>query len=325
MLSVDFEAARLGLRGLPRSELPSIRKTIKTGWVYAIPIVVLLYLLIGMDFAPQKAALWSVIALLVVAAFRKETRVGLKGLMLGSEDTIRGMLMVAIATASAGIIVAIVNITGLGASLAGGLLDITGGNIWFLLLLGAVVCYIMGMGMSHVAMYMILAIMIAPAMISAGIPVLATHLFIVWWCVTAFITPPIGGCLFAAAAVSGGSIIRTGFNAMRIAVPTYLLPFAFCTGPALLLVGTPVEIVIAVISAIIGVAAIAAGLSGWILTKTGWLERILLVAGSVLLIFPGWTGDAVGVGLIAVAIFINLRTFLAARAKKISTASDSSN
>lgn len=309
LLMVDFEAAKTRLKGLSASETPPIWKTLKGGYTYFIPLAVLLYLLIVPMFAPQKAVLWSIVALLIVAAFRKETRVGLKALVSAAEDTIRAMLMIATAVAAVGIIIASITLTGVGTALAGGLVDLTGGHLWLLLPLVAVTCYIMGMGMTSLPIYMLLAILVAPAMVKLGVPVLAAHLFIVWWGVTSFITPPVALCAFAAASISGGDTWKTGFETMRVAAATYIVPFAFVQGPALLLIGTTIETVVAIVSASIGIAALAAGLQGWLLTKAGWPERVLFISGAVFMIFQGLRSDVIGLCVIAAALVLNVRSF----------------
>jgi len=315
-LAVDFEASKTGLKGLPKDSLPSVRRAIKEGWFYIPPVVFLLYLLLGLELAPQKAVLWSTVLLLITVAFKKESKVGLKGLVSSAWDTMEGMFLIIPGVAAAGILVVCLQSTGLGTALAGGIIDITGGNLIFMLLIAAAVCYIMGMGMSLVAIYLVLAVLIAPALVQAGMPVMAAHLFAVWWSVTFFITPPVAPCVFAACAISGGDILKTGLQAMRLAGPIYILPFAFALGPAMLLLGTPTEIIISVVTAWVGVTAMAGGLSGWLMTKTGWLERILLVAGSIALILPYPVADIVGLGLVVVATFINLKAFRSARARR---------
>ncbi len=309
LLMVDFEAAKLGLKGLPKSEIPQMKEVIKSGIIFIIPLVLIVYLLVGPMFAPQKAALWTIVVVLIVTSFNKKTRLNFQGMIDACEGTIRNMMMIVAAVAAVGVLIGSLLKTGLGPALAGGLLTITGGNLWLLLPLVAFLCFIMGMAMGVLPIYMFLAIMVAPSLIGAGLPLLAVHLFIIWWGLTCFITPPVCISCYAAASISGGDGLKTGFEAMRLAAATYIVPFAFLLGPGLLLIGTPVEIILSIVTAVIGIIALSCGLQGWMLTRAGVLERILFLIGACVLILPGWTIDLIGLVLVAVAVSINLRTF----------------
>lgn len=278
----------------------------RVGYIYAIPLIVLLYLLIGPMFAPEKASLWAIIALIVVSMFNKECRIHVSKFVSACEQTVKGMIMIASACAAVGLLMGAISLTGLGPILARALLDVTGGELWLLLPFTAVVCYIVGMGMGTLPIYLILATLVAPVLVEAGIPELAAHLFILWFGLTTFITPPVCLNAYAAASISGGSAMRTAFEAMRLGSASYIVPFAFVVGPSLLLMGSTYEIITSVISAIIGIAALASGLQGWLFGRLSWLLRIPLVGAAVVLIFPGWMMDLIGLSIVAAASLINL-------------------
>jgi TRAP-type uncharacterized transport system fused permease subunit len=171
--------------------------------------------------------------------------------------------------------------------------------LFLLLLFSAIACYILGMGMSSIPVYLTVAILIAPALTKFGIAPMAAHLFVFWWALTSFITPPVAIAAYAAAGLSGGDPFKTGFEAMRLGAGLYVLPFMFVYRPALLLMDTWGGIVLATAICTLGAIAFAAGLNGYFLTKAKIWERLSFGGGGILVVFTGWMTI---VGLIMIAV-----------------------
>lgn len=303
---VDLEASKKGLRGLNKSEIPSIRKTIRSGWLYVLPVIVLLYLLAVPMYTPEKAALWSIVVLGIISAYKKETRLTPGRIVAACESTVRGLLTVAVACAAAGILIGSVSMTGLGANLSWTLVDLSRGNLVVLLMLTAIASFIMGMGLGSTACYIFLAVTVAPAIVSMGVPILAAHLFVYYWGMISFITPPYAVAAYVAAGIARGNIFKTGWQAVRLGAVAYWVPFAFAMGPALLLIGSFGSVVLATVIAIIGCIALGIGLQGYCLSRINWWQRVLLIGGTIILAAPGVLTYSIGLAAIAVAIIWHL-------------------
>jgi len=297
-IMVDLESVKLGLRGLPRKELPSFRKVMREGWCYLIPLVVLIYLLAVLLYAPETAVLYALGSLFIVSIFKKGTRLGPNKIIHALEFGSRGMLEVGTACATAGIIIGCIGLSGLGQKLSMGLIDIAGGSSLLLLILTAIASFVLGMGMTSIPIYIMLVILVAPALTKSGVLPIAAHLFVFYWGLVSFITPPVCIAAFVAAAIAGSKPFQTGWEATRLGIVSFIIPFMFVYGPALLLEGSGEEVALAVATAIVGVAALAAGLAGYVLRPANWLERMLLIGGAMLLIFVGWMTDVIGTGVI---------------------------
>jgi TRAP transporter 4TM/12TM fusion protein len=300
-IMVDLEAAKTGMQGIPREELPSFIKTFRAGFWYFLPVALLVYLLIGPMYTPQKAAIWSIVALVALSMFQKEGRISPRKFIVVSEQTVRTLLQVTIPCAAVGIIISSVSLTGLGVNISTQLVTIAGGNLVFLLMLTALTSFVLGMGLGAIACYVFLAIMVAPSLVSMGVPLLAAHLFIFYFGMVAFITPPVCIAAYAAAGIAGSEPFRTGWQATRLGIAAYIVPFSFTLGPALLLIGSLAEIALTLITAVIGVAGLAVGVQGYLLARLNWLQRILLIGGGVVLIMPGWLHSILGFASLVVA------------------------
>ncbi len=284
-LYVDIEAMKLKLGNMKPSEIPRVKETLKTGWIFVIPVAVLLYLMMVLQYAPQTAALYSVVALVIVSMFRKEARIGPRKLMMGLRGTARSVLVVAVACISSGIIISTAMLTGLGPNVTHVLVAASGGNTFIIVVLAAIACFIFGLGVSTIAIYMIVATMIAPALAEAGIPLLATHLFVFWWGLTSAITPPVAPTVFVACGISGGGIWKTGWTATRLGMMTFLLPFVWIYKPGLLLMGSPIEVIVDTAVTLAALVMLSYGLAGFMLK---WWQRILLLGSALLVLMPNW-------------------------------------
>lgn len=299
---VHLQAVKQGLRGIPRDQLPSLKTTLKEGWELVLPFVVLITLLFIMNYPAEIAATFTIISLIVISMFRKQRRMNLKRIFDSLEGGLRNTLSIANIIALAGVILAVLSVTGLGPKLSAGLITIFGANMLLLVLAAGVACYILGMGISWIAAYILVSALIAPTLTNFGVPVLASHFFIMYLVLSGNFTPPYCTAAYVAAAIAKAHPFRIGFQAMRLGIVVFLVPFVIIYNPALILIGTPGEIVLAAVTAIIGIIALSAGIEGYFFSVTNWGQRILFLAGGLAMFVPGLMTDAIGIGILAVVV-----------------------
>lgn len=299
---IDFHAARSGLRGLRGSELPSFKKTILYSGHLTIPVIILLFQLMVLQFSPFRAALWAIAASVVVSWIRKENRMGIAKIYKAMAEGAQGSMEIAATCGCAGIIVGILSLTGMGLKIATMVISYSYGSLFLALLLTMIVTLILGMGMPTVAAYAITATAMGPAIIQMGIPPLVTHMFIFYFACISAITPPVALAAYAAAAISGANMWRVGLKAVKFGSAGFIIPYMFVYGQSLLLVGNWGTIITSFITATIGCGALAAGIQGWLLKKAVLWERCLLIIAALLLIKPGIYTDLVGLSLLAIVL-----------------------
>jgi TRAP transporter 4TM/12TM fusion protein len=292
-----FQAGKRGMKGLPRHELPSLKKTIKEGWQFSLPIIMLVTLL-ALKFSALTSVIYTMGCLIAVSWFRKDTRLGIKGILGAFEDAAKGSMAVTVICGLAGIITASVAMTGLGINMTTVLTTIASGNLLILTILAGLACYVMGMGIAHIAAYIILAVTIVPAMMSLGTPLLAAHFFIFYMGLSTFFTPPFCTAAYVASSLADAPPFKIGFQAMRLGIVTYIAPFTFIFYPALLLIGNPIEILTASVTAIVAMLVLAAALEGFFLKGLNWLERIALILAALGLLIPDVTVKLVAIVLL---------------------------
>ncbi|MFD2679745.1 TRAP transporter permease [Bacillus seohaeanensis] len=309
-IMTHFEAKRIGLRGLSDEEMPNRKEVLKKIYLL-IPILTVIVLLVS-GMSVMRAALWSIIVTIVVSAIRKDTRIGWRDAIDGLVDGARTALSVAAATACAGIIVGVVTKTGLGLTLANGLVDLAAdltnspnGKLILTLVFTMIASIILGMGSPTTANYVITSTIAAPAIILLGAPELAAHLFVFYFGIIADITPPVALAAFAAAGVSGGEPIRTGVNSAKLAIAAFIIPYMFVLSPELLMIDTTIpQLLWVVFTAITGMMAIGAGMIGYWYRKVFVIERFLCVAAGLLLIYPEGMTDIIGLVLFVVMLVL---------------------
>ncbi|MFC2003902.1 TRAP transporter permease, partial [Chloroflexota bacterium] len=310
---VDLEAAKTGLHGLARRELPPFWQTMKQGGLFLVPLVVLVFTLAVLRYSPQTSGLYAILSMIVVSWFRKGNRVGPRILWQAFEATTRSMFLITLACATAGLIIGSVALSGLGIKLSGALVTLAHGNLLVLLALAAGACFVLGMGLPALPCYVMVSILVAPAIVGMGVPPIAAHMFVFLWAVTSFITPPVCTTSFVAAGMAGSHPMQTGWTAVRLGICTFIVPFIFVYNPVLLMMGTIGEIALAFPTALAGAALLACGVTGYAFKLANWWERITLSLAALLLMYPGWQTDIVGIGA---AALILIRQFLAARATR---------
>ena len=299
---VDFEAVKLKLHGLPKDQLPHFGAVMRTNGYLLIPLVVLLYALIVADVSPIRAGLISIVAVLIVSSFKKQSRLGPNKLMDALNNSATSMIEVAATCACAGIVIGIMSLTGLGTKMVNAIMAFSMGQLWLALFLTMIVSLILGMGVPTTPAYIIVATTAAPALAKLGVPLLAAHLFCFYFACISAITPPVALAAFAGAAIAKANMWKVGWSAVKIGITGFIVPYMFVYGPALLMMDTPEKVLQAVVTGTIGTICLAGGFQGWLWKSLHWPQRVLLVAAALALIDPGLTTDIFG----AIAIIVVL-------------------
>lgn len=304
---VHFEAARMGLKGLPKEKIPNASKLIREKGFLVIPIFVLIYMLVK-GYTPLRAALVSIIVSVVVSMFKTETRLGLGDILDALENGARNALGVVAACATAGIVVGTVTLTGLGLKIANGIVSLAGGNVILTLIFTMIASIILGAGLPTTAKYIILAVMAVPALVTIGIHPLAAHLFILYFGIIADLTPPVALAAYAGAGISGGNPMKTGFNAVRLAIAGFIIPYIFAYNPSFLLIETTfIEVIIIVFTSIIGVFALSISVIGYWRIRLSYIERFFMLISSFGMIWPGLYTDFFALIVIVLIYFLQKR------------------
>jgi TRAP transporter 4TM/12TM fusion protein len=301
--AVHFEAKRLGLKGLPRAELPRLGEVMRRDGHLFIPVALILIVIYSGYSAPM-AALVGTLACFPVAALRKHTRpnVTVENLIGAMVDGARNTIPVALACAAAGIIVACVTATGLGIVFTQFVVHLSKQMLLPALMLTMLAGMILGMGIPTTPAYIIMTALLVPAIVKLGVIVPAAHMFAFYFAILSAITPPVALAVFAACGIAKSDLWATGWAAVKIGATSFIVPYMFVYSPSLLMIGDWPTIASSCVSAVIGVVLFAAGLHGYLITATNWWQRPLLVIGGLLLIKPGLESDLVGVVLALVVI-----------------------
>ena len=330
-LSVHLEAKRLGLKGLSKDDLPKVRELMKESYLL-LPLFILIYLVCSQTMTMQSSAAWSIIATIVVGVISNYLRMR-KVLKLSEkadpaakaeaekvekqlfrpvhvfealENGGRNCISVAVACGIAGLICGCLTVTGLASTVINTIVTISQGKLFLGLLLTMICCIILGMGIPTTATYCIMASTCAPILIQMGVPMICAHFFVFYYGIVADITPPVALAAYAGSAISGGSPMRTGVNATRLAIAGFIIPFIFAMSPDMLLVNTTwYEVALITVTSIIGMYGVTYGLSGFSETEkssmgrtSGICKRLISIAGGLLLIYPGIGTDIFGVALV---------------------------
>lgn len=307
-MQIDLRAARLGLRGLQPEEVPPLGQTLRQGWVFLIPVAVLVYALFALYLRPELSSLLATAALLVVTALRRDMRKNLSfvNIIRVLQGTSKAMFEITIVCGAAGFIVGIVAFTGLGFSLSSALTQLSGQNLLVLALLTAGVSTILGMGMPVTACYILLAALAAPAMVKLGVDPLLAHLFIFYFGTFSFLTPPVCLAVYAASSIAGSQVMTTGFQAMKLAAAGYLVPFIFLYKPGLALLGPLSAIAWSLFDGILATVMLAVALEGYLARPLRLPERIIFGVAAILLFVPGWETRVAGLIVAAPVLLLQM-------------------
>jgi TRAP transporter 4TM/12TM fusion protein len=307
--AVHFEAKRYKLAGVPKSQLPRFGAVMMVRGHLFIPAILVLFGLV-FGYSGPLCALVGALACLPIALLRKTTRADIrwKNVVEALEEGARNTLSVAMACACAGIVIGIVTITGLGIVFTQFVIGLAQNWLVLALILTALAGIVLGMGMPTTPSYIVMVSLLVPALIKLGAVAPAAHMFAFYFAILSAITPPVALAVYAAAGLAKTDIWTAGWESVRIAAPTYIVPFMFVYEPSLLAIGDLATIVTSSISATIGVMCFAAGLQGWLAREARAWERVALIAAAVLLIKPGYYSDAVGLLLLALVYAVQRLT-----------------
>jgi TRAP transporter 4TM/12TM fusion protein len=314
-IQADLEAARFGISRLPEEMIPGLWATFKSGWLFIVPFVVLIVGMFQLNLLPEEAALDASLVILVVGLF-----VGYRGKRMSLRKAFEALgktgvlvLDLMMIGAAAGLIIGILNKSGLGFALTLMLVKIGGGSILLLLMLAAGVCVLLGMGMPTIGVYVLVATLIAPAMVESGIAPMAAHMYVLYFGMLSFITPPVCIAAFAAASIARSDPMATGFAATRFGWSAFVVPFLFLASPSLLLDGPVWDLAHDISTALCGVWLVSVGLVGYLFRKLEMVSRVLFAVAGIALLIPAsafsgglWT-DVAGVVLGGAILVSELR------------------
>ena len=318
-VQADLEAAARGIKRIDQALIPRIAPVLKRGWIFIIPFAVLIFGLFWLNREPEEAALEASLAFVIVGMTfgYKGTRLTLRNIFWAIAET--GVLVIDLVMigAAVGLIIGIIAKSGLGFALTLWLSQVGAGNLLVLLMLSAVVCIVLGMGMPTIGVYVLVATLVAPAMVETGVSPMAAHMFVLYYGMLSFITPPVCIGAFFAAKLADAEQMKTGFVAMRFGWSAFVVPFLFIYSPSLLLEGDALTLIHDIVTALGGVWLVSAGFVGYLMVRLNPATRSGLVLSGILLLvpastFPGalWT-DIAGV-VLAVAMLALLRARAAA-------------
>lgn len=303
-LQVHFLSLRRGLAGLDRSELPPLSAAMRDGGLFLVPLVVLVAALLA-GYSPTMVAAFGALGVIAVAQLRKSTRLGPKRLFECLADTTLRTLPVVGACAAAGLVIGGLSMTGLAGKFADLVLLLSNDIPFLALIIAALLTILLGMGMPTPSAYILAAVMVGPTLQSLGFTVLGGNLFLLYFACLSALTPPVAVAAFAAASIADANPLEIAVSAVRMAITAFIVPFAFIYGPGLLLQGSALAIAFNVVTAIVGVLVMAAGVEGWLRARIDGLARWLLLAAGVALIFPFVQAFVAAVALIALALVLS--------------------
>ncbi len=305
-ITVHLEAKKEGLRGLSKEELPKFLPLLKKSYLL-IPLILLIYLVSITQRSIQYAAAIAIVAAIIVSLFNKENRITPKRIWEALAAGGQGMIGVAAACGVAGMIAGTITMTGLANLMINGIVALAGNQVIIALFLTMICCIILGMGVPTTANYCIMAATCAPILVRMGVPAIAAHFFVFYFGIVADLTPPVALAAYAGAAIGQANPMKTAVTATKLAIGAFIVPYVFALNPALLLIDTTApEIVLIVITSLIGIFSVSASLEGYLLSCMPWYQRILSLIGGLLLIYPGLITDSIGLSLVAIVVILQL-------------------
>ncbi len=277
IMIVHFDSAKHNLGSLSSDQVPSAGRVLSQGWHHIIPIVILITLLV-IHQPPRLAALAAVAAIIIISQFKKGAGLRLAGLVRMSEETVTSLVPMGPMVAAAGTITGVVGLTALAFKLSTDLVTIAGGNLYPVLLLGAVACIILGMGLPTIPAYIVVSVILAPPLAQLGLPPLVSHMFVFYFGLAAMLTPPVAISVYVVMPMTGTGLWKTGAAATRLGIATFVVPFLFVANTNLLFAKNILDTLLALVTASLVTISLALGLSGYLVRLVNWPMRILLMA-----------------------------------------------
>jgi len=300
--AVHFEAKLRGLKSMDKRELPEFKNVFMQGWQLMIPFVLLVAFIVQ-GYTPMTASFWAIIGGIVACFLNKRSKMGPVTLLTVFELGAQTAIVVAIACACAGIIIGAVADSGLGVRFSNVVITIGEGQLWVALIMTMFASLILGMGLTTTAVYVTLVVLVIPALVKLGILPIAAHMFAFYFGVLSAITPPVALAAFAAAGVAGSKPMETGWTAVKLASTAFIVPFMFVYNPELLAIGSLPRILLASLTALVGVIVLSSSIVGYLIRKMFFFERVVLFISALILIKPGMISDLLGLAGIGFIIF----------------------
>lgn len=295
IFTIQMRSNRLGVK--PMKEVPDWKKVFKKDFYLAFPLILLVILLAVVRWSPAKSGFWSIVALIGVAQIKKSTRMNLNKILDTLEKGAYDALQVALICSLAGVMIAMLSLTGLGIRISSLLLLLSGGKMAALLIITMIAGLILGMGMTTSSVYIILSVLVAPALIQMNVPALAAHMFTFYFGILSAITPPVAVASYAAASVVKDNPMKLGFAAWTVGIPGYIIPYMFLYNPELLLLGSIPEIILVTTLSLIATWFMSMSIEGFYKSEINIIGRIIILIGAILLIKPGLLSGMIGIGL----------------------------
>jgi TRAP transporter 4TM/12TM fusion protein len=303
---VELQAAKYGLHGLPKAELPNIKKVFLERGHMMLSILVLIFCVAGLKMSTPRAGFWAIVTCFVMSQFSSVTRMNITKLAIAMERGAKASLIVAACCASAGLITGVISLTGLGMRFSDVLISVAGGSMITLLVLTMLSSLIMGLPLPPVTCYLILAVLAAPALIKSGVNPMAAHLFVFFFGALGNISPPVAPTSFAAAGIAGTNPMKTTNLTFLYCLPAFLVPYLYVYANELLLIGSFVSIIITILSSFVGISCMAVTFHGYLFRSLNWMERIFFLIGGLILVYPHWVADLIGYVLIGILVFLQV-------------------
>ena len=294
-------------------DVPKSRDVMKTGWIYLVIIAILLYCLLWAQYSPLYSALWATCSVPIIMLFDKQKRFTLKSIPSALAKSAFSAMSIVIGCACAGFVVGMVSLTGIGVIFGDMMIQAAHEMLFPSLLFTGITCVILGMGLPTTAAYVIAASILAPSLIKLGLPALTAHLFVFYFACLSAITPPVALAAYAGAGIAKANPMSTGIEACKLGFAGFMVPFAFCYNPAMMLQGNIIEVLEIVFFAIVGVAVMSAGFQGWLLWRLNILERWIFIVGGLLMFVPELISSLIGLAIVILLIVINMRKWNTAK------------
>ena len=308
LIMVDLEAIRSNLKGISRKELPVPIKILKEKWAFLSPLIIIFISLMIFKVSTLRAATYGIAAVLIAPFFCKGVNVNLSKFLNALYEGALGVINIITSCATAGIIIGVLSLTGLGLRIGIALIHISGGHLLPLLIAAMLLSLLLGMGLPTLAAYIIAASVVGPALTKAGIPMLTAHLFIFYFSLLAMVTPPVALAAYTAAGIAGANPNKVGWEAFKLCIAAFVVPYMFVYNPALLLEGSSVlEVIYAILTALIGITVLACASQGYFFGTINMIQRAFLLIISILLMLPGAYSDLIGLICVPLVILINTK------------------
>jgi TRAP transporter 4TM/12TM fusion protein len=309
---VHFYSLKVGIQGLPKSELPDIMAVFRKKGLFIVPLFVLILTLI-LGYSPRMAVLWAIPTTIVISLLRKETRITPSKFLQALAKSGLDSVMISCACAAAGIVIGVVLLTGMGTKITTLVVNLSEGSLMIALPIVMLTSLIFGMGLPTVVCYVLLAATVAPSLVDLGVIPLAAHLFIFYFGMLCMVTPPVSFAAYAGAAIANADPMKTGWTAWTFALAGFLLPYMFVYNESMLLIGSALNIIPAIFTSLIGTICLGAGIIGYLIAEVRFYERILLLLAAFMLIKPGLATDLSGFVCVGLTIFIQHRKLRTSR------------